>query len=134
MLGLCQSDHPPMTSPLTDDERTTTIRALNDAFRATVTGLLGPWLLIGDLVVTSGIASRGNDFLNRAVRAVHDFADFTPDNDPYGEHDFGAFDLNGERLNWKIDYYDAAREFGSDDPADRSMTRRVLTILLAEEY
>ena len=123
-----------MTSPLTNDERTAKICSLNDAFRATVTGLNGPWLVSGELVVTRGVASRDNDFLSRAVRAVHEFADFTPDNDPWGEHDFGIFELDGERLNWKIDYYDAAFLFGSEDPTDHLKTRRVLTILLAEEY
>ena len=114
--------------------RTATIRSLNDAFRATVTGLFGPWFVSGQLIVTRGVASKGNDFLSRAVRAVHEFADFTPENDPYEEHDFGAFDIDGERLNWKIDYYDTAFMFGSEDPADHLKTRRVLTILLAEEY
>ncbi|MCF8708739.1 MULTISPECIES: DUF3768 domain-containing protein [Sphingomonadaceae] len=58
--------------------------------------------------------------------------DFAPDDGP--ERDFGAFDLRGERILFKIDYYDPALEFGSDDPADASLTRRVLTIMLAEDY
>ena len=62
------------------------------------------------------------------------FEDFTPDNDPHGEHDFGAFEHAGKRIFWKIDYYDAACENGSEDPADASKTTRVLTIMLADEY
>jgi hypothetical protein len=31
-------------------------------------------------------------------------------------------------------YYDMALEFGSGDPADASITRRVLTVMLAEDY
>ncbi len=65
---------------------------------------------------------------------MRDFEDFTADNDPYGEHDFGAFQLGGEKLFWKIDYYDLALEMGSPDPADPAVTRRILTIMLAEEY
>ena len=62
------------------------------------------------------------------------FRDFTPQNDPYGEHDFGSFAVGEERLFWKIDYYDLSLEFGSNDPADPAQTKRVLTIMLAEEY
>ena len=116
------------------DSTTARIRELNDAFRAD-TGLpLGPHLMNGQLVITRGVAARGNDFINRAMRIVREFRDFTPENDPYGEHDFGTFDLDGERLNWKIDSYDTSYEYGSPDPADPNVTRRVLTILLAEEY
>ena len=50
------------------------------------------------------------------------------------QHDWGAFELNGERLNWKIDYYDRSLSWGSPCPADPMEARRVLTILLADEY
>ena len=36
--------------------------------------------------------------------------------------------------SFEIDYYDPAREFGSDDPSGPAKTARVLTIMLAEEY
>lgn len=62
------------------------------------------------------------------------FADFSEENDPHGEHDFGSFRYNGELIYWKIDYYDKAMEFGSPDPADPAVTTRILTILLAEEW
>lgn len=55
-------------------------------------------------------------------------------NDPHGEHDFGSFDVDGERLFWKIDYYDPSLSGGSEDPADEAATRRVITIMLALEY
>jgi Protein of unknown function (DUF3768) len=55
-------------------------------------------------------------------------------NDPHGEHDFGHFEIAGQKFFWKIDYYDAAMEFGSEDPADPTKTTRVLTIMLASEY
>jgi hypothetical protein len=77
---------------------------------------------------------RGNGFVDRAMIAVREFSDFTEDNDPHGEHDFGSFELDGETLFWKIDAYDTDYNFGSPNPADPAVTRRVLTILLAEEY
>ena len=69
-----------------------------------------------------------------AIRKVATFDDFNADNDPHGEHDFGSFDLAGDKFFWKIDYYDFTLEFGSDDPADPSKTTRVLTLMLAAEY
>jgi hypothetical protein len=95
------------------------IRALNDAFRTTM---------------TAGVDALPSDVRAKAIREVSTFTDFTPDNDPHGEHDFGNFELAGQTFFWKIDYYDLAMEFGSEDPADPTVTTRVLTIMLAEEY
>lgn len=55
-------------------------------------------------------------------------------NDPHKEHDFGSFEIAGRKFFFKLDYYDSAMEFGSEDPADPSKTTRVLTIMLASEY
>ena len=76
----------------------------------------------------------GIAFSHQALALVRTLRRFTEDNDPHGEHDFGSFDHDGERIFWKIDYYDAACEFGSEDPAEPAKTTRVLTIMLAEEY
>jgi hypothetical protein len=106
------------------------IRELNDAMRQQGPGTPGPdkWLL------TPGLLDLGDDGARSAVDAVKAFDVFTNDNDPYGEHDFGAFDVDGARLFWKIDYYDRALAGGSPDPTDASVTCRVLTIMLAWEY
>jgi hypothetical protein len=101
---------------------------------------------LNDLARTAmGVASRV--FLTPGILALPDidqsairervetFDDFTPDNDPYGEHDFGALDHAGHRIFWKIDYYARSDpSFGSEHPEDPAQTTRVLTILLAEEY
>jgi uncharacterized protein DUF3768 len=65
---------------------------------------------------------------------VRSFEKFEEANDPHGEHDFGSFEYSGQTIFWKIDCYDMKLKWGSPDPADPSVTRRVLTILLAEEY
>lgn len=102
-------------------------RALNDTFRGQ-----GP--AAGDWLVTAGVYARGPSFVAEAIRAVTAYEAFTPDNDPHGEHDFGALSIEGEKLFWKIDYYDLDLEFGSENPADGAITRRVMTIMLASEY
>ncbi len=111
---------------MSTSSRTNRIRDLNDAFRTTLEG--------GQCLFTSGVSDMGIPFSTAALAAVRNFSEFTPDNDPYGEHDFGSFEIGEERLFWKIDYYDLSLEFGSNDPADASQTKRVLTIMLAEEY
>lgn len=114
-------------------EQSARIRERNDALR-TAGDYFGVLLARGQLVITRGIAARGSDFVNRAVAAVRTFSDFSADNDPYGEHDFGSFSLDGADIFWKIDYYDTDLRYASPNPAEPAVTRRVLTILLAEEY
>ncbi len=106
--------------------RTTRIRDLNDAFRTTLEG--------GRCLFTAGVSDMEIPFSTAALAAVRAFKEFTSDNDPYGEHDFGAFQIGEERLFWKIYYYDLSLEYGSNDPSDPAQTKRVLTIMLAEEY
>jgi hypothetical protein len=110
---------------------TARIRALNDTFRR---GDGSSPVFFTSFVVTQGVVAQGDAFVDAAMAAVVSYDDFTEANDPYGEHDFGAFELEGQKLFWKIDYYDLELRFGSDDPGDPDKTRRVLTILSAEEY
>ena len=105
---------------------TETIRQLNDAFRASMTG--------GRVMMTAGVDALASDVKAMVIRRVATYSDFTPDNDPHGEHDFGSFEVAGHTFFWKIDYYDASMEFGAEDPADPAKTTRVLTIMLASEY
>lgn len=58
-------------------------------------------------------------------------ATFSPDSP---ERDFAAITFREHKVWLKIDYYDAALEYGSQDPADASATTRVITILLPEDY
>src|ERR1700704_5147773 len=103
------------------------IQQLNDAFRTTMTG--------GRVMLTGGVDALPSDVKAMVIRRGATFSAFTPDdNDPHKEHDFGSFALAGRKFFFKLDYFDLAMEFGSEDPADPSKTTRVLTIMLAEEY
>jgi hypothetical protein len=84
--------------------------------------------------MTPGVASLGTEAVMRLVNAIASFNDFCIANDPHGEHDFGAFDFDGTVVMFKIDYYDKDLQFHSPDPADPSVTERVITIMLSEEY
>lgn len=99
---------------------------INDSFRRTLVG--------GRVVITSGVAALGEEAVRQLLREVAGFEAFDAGNDPYGEHDFGAIEQDGRRYFWKIDYYDRDFLHGSPDPADPTVTSRVLTIMLAEEY
>jgi hypothetical protein len=47
---------------------------------------------------------------------------------------FGSFEVEGETIFFKIDYFDKSLTHHSPDPSDPSVTERVITIMLAEEY
>jgi hypothetical protein len=110
---------------MTTNPDPTVIATLNDALRAKP----GPgWL------TTRGVQAQGALFVSAAISAVTTFAAFNEGDDPYGERDFGAVMVGGVKLFWKIDYYDQTLAAASPDPADEAVTRRVLTLMLADEY
>jgi hypothetical protein len=94
--------------------------ALNDEFRRTTRHIL----------VTPGVEMF--DDLTALIMAVRTFDDFTPENDPWGEHDMGALDWHDERVLWKIDYSDPDTGYFQDPQSPD--TNRVLTVMLGEEY
>ena len=62
------------------------------------------------------------------------YRNFTEDNNPHGERDFGNFMYQKEKIFWKIDYKDNAMMYHSPDASDPSQTIRVLTIMKASEW
>jgi hypothetical protein len=102
------------------------IRDLNDQLRRSLSG--------GVLVMTAGVIALGAKRQMAILSAIAAFDAFDPDNDPYGEHDFGALAVDGNRTFFKIDYLDRSLTGHSPDPADPSVTARVLTVMLGEEY
>lgn len=113
------------------DITTRRIRELNDTFRKGWRDISAP---MGRKMMTAGIRALGPVACAAIAENVMAFEDFTHENDPHNEHDFGAFDYDGEKIFWKIDYYSRDLKGGSPDPSDPAVTCRVLTILLASEY
>jgi hypothetical protein len=112
--------------PATTLTKTDKIRDLNDSFRRTFVG--------GAVVITSGVEAMAVDQRQTILAKVRSFEAFTADNDPHRERDFGAVEESDIRCFWKIDYFDRAMVAHSANAADPSVTTRVLTIMLAEEY
>ena len=101
-------------------EQVTQIAELNDAFRRGGFGV----------TITSGVKELED--LAGLLRVVRTFDTFTEDNDPHHEHDFGSVVWKGEKVFWKLDYYDGNLEYGVH-PLSRKC-RRILTVMLADEY
>ena len=108
------------------DNQSPIIAALNDRFRQTYWG--------GKVMTTSGVCRLSDETRAALFAAVMHYDNFTENNDPYGEHDFGKVVVESQDFFWKIDYYDHTMTFGSENPADPKLTTRVLTIMLATEY
>ena len=106
---------------MTDGEK---IKALNDAARTTFTGCR--------VMLTLGVQSL--EGIGELLELVQRFDSFSTDNDPYGAHDFGSLRFAGQTVFWKFDYYDVDLQMASPDASDPTVTIRVLTIQLAEEY
>ena len=100
--------------------KTIMISMLNDKFRKSGFGV----------TLTCGVQSVQD--LPGLLRAVQDFDDFTGDNDPYGEHDFGRLDWHGDKIFWKMDYFNQTLDEWAD-PFSKDC-RRVITVMLADEY
>ena len=104
------------------------IRALNDQVRRSLSA--------DHVVITPGVCALIDEDIQRLFQEVQTFEDFTEDNDPYGEHDFGKVEFGGQSWFWKIDYYKRGSDLtaGSEDPSNTQETERVLTIMRTDEY
>ncbi|MCJ2067306.1 DUF3768 domain-containing protein [Methylobacterium sp. J-030] len=102
------------------------ISVLNDALRRSFVG--------GRVIATPGVLALPEAERIALLLAVRRFDNFDGDNDPHGEHDFGAVAVGAQRCFWKIDAYDRDLRGHSPDPANPAVTTRVLTLMLAKEY
>lgn len=108
----------------------TPIGRANDDFRCNPQSIFR-----GSFYTSRGVRALGGDFMITALRAAMSDTNFTPENDPYGDHDRGFLTINGVRVWWKIDCYEKGSNFrfGSDDPTDPTKTERVMTLFFPEE-
>ena len=132
-----------MTALATAREQAARIARLNDLARSAMG-------VACTAVATVGFRSLPEADQSRVRELIETFDAFTEDNDPHGERDFGTIyqlgdgqwtterprvrDDERERVFWKLDYYDRDLRFASEDAADPARTRRVLTIMLSDEY
>src|SRR5688500_16122278 len=109
-----------------DKVRRALVRRLNDRLRRQHLG--------GRIVITAGVHALGAEFLEAALKAVAEFESFDDEDDTYGEHDCAGLTVAGQRILFKVDYYDQTLTSGSPDPANPDVTTRILTVMLVEEY
>ena len=106
--------------------KTEIIRELNDEARRSFKNV--------QVMLALGIRTRPEKEVSEILERVRTFNEFTPANNPYSENDSASFDYKGERIIWKIDYYDKDYRFMSENPADPTITNRVLTIMTGSEW
>jgi Protein of unknown function (DUF3768) len=132
-----------VTALATAREQTARIARLNDLARRAMG-------VACTAVATVGFRSLSASNQSSVREFIETYDAFDEDNDPHGERDFGTIyqlgdgrwtterprsrDDERERVFWKFDYYDRDLQFGSEDAANPAVTRRVLTIMLADEY
>ena len=132
-----------LISKATVREHTARIARLNDLARQAMG-------IASTVVATVGFRSLPEADQSSVRQLIETFDAFDEDNDPLGERDFGTIyqladgrwtterprlrEDERERVFWKLDYYDRQMRFASDDAANPAITRRVLTIMLSDEY
>jgi len=99
------------------DEKTIRTRTLNDTFRCT--------FVDGKLMMTASIQALPIDLVARVLNRVRSFNQFNENNDPHGEHDFGSFEIEGQKFFFKVDYYDKSMEvrFGRSERPHKHRSR-----------
>ena len=125
----------PQTTSTAAREQTARIARLNDLARSAMG-------VACTAVATVGFRSLPEADQSCVRELIETFDAFDEDNDPHGERDFGtiyqlengSWTTERERVFWKLDYYDRQLKFASDDAANPAITRRVLTIMLSDEY
>lgn len=121
---------------MTNLERRQAIAAMNDKYRLNLAEAG-----CGEVFMSPGIKSLLRElptfeFLLEHMRlidivATFEHGDAATDGD---KRDFGLFSWRGEQCCWKFDYLDEYGTGLSRDPANASVTRRIVTIMLFVEF
>lgn len=123
--------------PQTEGPDIAAIAVQNDAFRKLAClGIAPDQPIAGRMHLTRSLAEAEDGFMVEAVKATGEFDMFESENDPDGCHDFGAVDIRGQKVFWKIDLYEADSDFryGAETPDNPATTVRVLTIMMASDW
>jgi hypothetical protein len=105
---------------------TQSVSVLNDETRMTLSN--------GLVILAEGVRQLSDDHKTQVIKKVRNYDDFSDKTDPDGDHSCGSFKLvDIPEVSWKIEYYGPDMITASDDPSDRSKTRRVLKIMLTKE-
>lgn len=88
----------------------------------------GRWLCSGS------VNAQGLEFVLECFRAVKAYDVFTKENDPFGSHEMGFMEVQGQKVWWKIDLYNLAYDGGATMPTSLADTRRVLTVFFPSDH
>ncbi len=109
-------------------EKSMQIAKLNDDLR------INGHVRNGRVIAVGSLVQADETLRNKVVAVMREFKDFNDDNDPYGEHDFGAFEVDGEQFMFKIDYFALDEETASEHPEDQASTMRICSVFFARDY
>ena len=112
-------------------QRTERIALLNDAARQGRDRMARIVMTSGLLAELGGDAVADSIMAQARLMAALRQCTFAPDSP---ERDFASMDVDGIKVLMKIDYYGTDLTFGSDDPANPAITRRVVTLMRPADY
>src|SRR5258708_1076979 len=102
------------------------IRHLNDLLRCRGVG--------GEVMVTAGLDALGTATVIRILLEVAAFTDFNAHNIPPTHHHYRVLSVHCLPIAFKIDYFERTLTYRSADPADPSLTVRIMAVMLSHEY
>ena len=100
----------------------TKIRELNDEFRKNGQP--------ENIYLSLAVVQIKEPLFKQLLEKIKSFSNFTPKNDPDGDHRTGGFKIGMHNVEWVIDYYDLDEDDESPDPSNASVTTRIMNVVL----